>query len=203
MLGFATSTITKNYYHIFYRLNEPTDLGLEEPISYVVVIIGPTNVVSNFNNDIKKFTKSQKMNKSVSEVTRSFANAFQDPRLQHDLLQSTKSEDIQSSISSFLDRSLSTETQIQFPKEGQVIPDRVGPIMFGSLINDIKKRIPIYWSDWKEGAHSSPAITRSLATVFFLYFACILPAIAFGAHNEHNTLGEVSMYSVFFYLRYR
>lgn len=47
--------------------------------------------------------------------------------------------------------------------------------LFGGLINDIKRKAPWYWSDFKDAI-----ALQSLASVFFLYFACLAPIITFG-----------------------
>ncbi|XP_040355258.1 sodium-driven chloride bicarbonate exchanger isoform X3 [Ixodes scapularis] len=47
--------------------------------------------------------------------------------------------------------------------------------LFGGLINDIKRKAPWYWSDFKDAF-----ALQSIASVFFLYFACLTPIITFG-----------------------
>lgn len=46
---------------------------------------------------------------------------------------------------------------------------------FGGLKNDIKRKIPWYWSDFKDAF-----VLQSIASIFFLYFACLTPIITFG-----------------------
>ena len=46
---------------------------------------------------------------------------------------------------------------------------------FGGLVNDIKKRYPLYWSDIKDAFN-----LQCLATWIFIYFAALSPAITFG-----------------------
>lgn len=47
--------------------------------------------------------------------------------------------------------------------------------MFGGLRNDIKRKLPWYWSDFKDAF-----VLQSIASIFFLYFACLTPIITFG-----------------------
>jgi len=56
----------------------------------------------------------------------------------------------------------------------------------GGLINDIKRRLPYYISDYVDGLNS-----RSLASILFLYFACLAPAVAFGGLLSVKTNGEI------------
>lgn len=54
--------------------------------------------------------------------------------------------------------------------------------LFGGLINDIKRKAPWYWSDFRDAF-----ALQSIASVFFLYFACLAPIITFG-----GLLGEAT-----------
>ncbi|KAB7498207.1 Electroneutral sodium bicarbonate exchanger 1 [Armadillidium nasatum] len=54
--------------------------------------------------------------------------------------------------------------------------------LFGGLVNDLKRKIPWYLSDYKDGI-----AMQSVATFFFLYFACLTPIITFG-----GLLGEAT-----------
>ncbi|XP_076044221.1 na[+]-driven anion exchanger 1 isoform X4 [Oratosquilla oratoria] len=47
--------------------------------------------------------------------------------------------------------------------------------LFGGLINDLKRKAPWYISDYKDGISM-----QSIATFFFIYFACLTPIITFG-----------------------
>uniref|UniRef100_T1IXC2 Anion exchange protein n=1 Tax=Strigamia maritima TaxID=126957 RepID=T1IXC2_STRMM len=47
--------------------------------------------------------------------------------------------------------------------------------LFGGLINDIKRKAPWYWSDFKDAM-----AIQCLASFIFLYFACLTPIITFG-----------------------
>jgi len=47
--------------------------------------------------------------------------------------------------------------------------------LFGGLINDVRRRFPHYLSDIKDGLN-----IQCLATFFFIFFACLSPAITFG-----------------------
>lgn len=73
---------------------------------------------------------------------------------------------------------------IRFDAETDVVPASKGktfdPLQrtgrpFGGLINDVKQRYPKYWSDIKDALNG-----QCLATFFFIYFACLSPAITFG-----------------------
>ncbi|GIY34036.1 sodium bicarbonate transporter-like protein 11 [Caerostris extrusa] len=61
------------------------------------------------------------------------------------------------------------------------------------LWDDIRRRSHLYISDFVDGFVGHKTIHKTLSTIFFLYFACILPTIAFGALNDNNTYGEIDV----------
>ena len=64
---------------------------------------------------------------------------------------------------------------------------------FGQGIrDDLMRRLPHYISDYTDGIFGFKTPQKVLSTTCFLYFACILPAIAFGVLNDHNTHGQMS-----------
>ena len=56
----------------------------------------------------------------------------------------------------------------------------------GGFVNDLKRRIPLYGDDFKQGIHP-----KVLASTLFLFFACLANAIAFGALTEQVTGGQI------------
>ncbi len=61
---------------------------------------------------------------------------------------------------------------------------------------DLSRRLPHYVSDYKDGLTGVKTPQKVLSTTLFLYFACILPAIAFGVLNDHNTHGKIGRPSI-------
>ena len=55
------------------------------------------------------------------------------------------------------------------------------------MLEDLKQRIPFYLSDFYDGFVGEKTLHKTISATIFLYFACILPAIAFGVLNFHNT----------------
>ncbi len=46
---------------------------------------------------------------------------------------------------------------------------------FGGMRDDIKRKMPWYWSDFKDALHE-----QSIASFFFMYFACLTSVVTFG-----------------------
>ncbi|XP_038047147.1 sodium bicarbonate cotransporter 3-like isoform X3 [Patiria miniata] len=53
---------------------------------------------------------------------------------------------------------------------------------FGGLVADVRRRLPHYLSDYRDSLH-----LQCVASIFFMYFACITPVITFG-----GLLGEAT-----------
>ncbi|KAJ4442047.1 hypothetical protein ANN_11913 [Periplaneta americana] len=53
---------------------------------------------------------------------------------------------------------------------------------FGGLMNDIKRKTPWYWSDFRDAL-----ALQCIASFIFLYFACLSPIITFGGLLGHAT----------------
>jgi len=58
----------------------------------------------------------------------------------------------------------------------------------GGVINDIKRRFPHYTADIKDGLHP-----KTIASVMFLFFACLAPAVTFGGVMSIQTGGEIGV----------
>ena len=57
---------------------------------------------------------------------------------------------------------------------------------FGGLIKDVKRRYPKYWSDIRDVVS-----IQGLASIIFIYFANITPAITFGGVLSDTTNGAL------------
>lgn len=58
---------------------------------------------------------------------------------------------------------------------------------WGGLVNDVKRRFPLYWSDFKDGFN-----LQTIAAAIFMYFAALSAAITFGglmADKTKNMIG--------------
>ena len=54
------------------------------------------------------------------------------------------------------------------------------------IVRDYKARMPFFWSDIKDGLNA-----QCLAATMFLFFACLSPAVGFGALYETATGGAI------------
>uniref|UniRef100_A0A3Q2CRM4 Sodium bicarbonate cotransporter 3-like n=1 Tax=Cyprinodon variegatus TaxID=28743 RepID=A0A3Q2CRM4_CYPVA len=62
-------------------------------------------------------------------------------------------------------------------------PNRI----FGGLMNDVRRKAPFYWSDIKDALS-----LQCLASILFLYCACMSPVVTFGGLLGEATKGNIS-----------
>ncbi|MCO4771038.1 MAG: HCO3- transporter [Deltaproteobacteria bacterium] len=78
------------------------------------------------------------------------------------------------------------------PREHHIPPELQRTGRFGGgIANDIRRRLPFYGSDFKDGFNA-----KAVASIFFLFFACLAPAVAFGgllAVLTNGSIGAVEM----------
>ena len=64
------------------------------------------------------------------------------------------------------------------------------------LKQDVIRRFPFYWQDFKDGFSGENTLRKVLSTTIFLYFAVLLPVIACGVINAIFTSGKIGVYQI-------
>ncbi|KAI1280695.1 Sodium bicarbonate transporter-like protein 11 [Halotydeus destructor] len=59
------------------------------------------------------------------------------------------------------------------------------------IIENVKRRLKYYASDYTDGIYGDKTIHKVMATTFFLYFICILSSVALGVLNSKITEGKI------------
>ncbi|KAH0615739.1 hypothetical protein JD844_026134 [Phrynosoma platyrhinos] len=118
-----------------------------------------------------------KSTKTATEVGRTFATMFSDITFRQKLLETKTEEEFKEAL--VHQRHLLTVLHEFF---------NVGKGIF----DDIARRFPVYALDFTDGIiGNNKAIGKYITTMIFLYFACLLPSIAFGSLNDENTEGVI------------
>ncbi|XP_073259090.1 solute carrier family 4 member 11-like isoform X2 [Porites lutea] len=94
-------------------------------------------------------------------------------------------------------RQLTSHTKSSFVHQKESRKDSEMCSFGRGLIRDLRRRWPHYLSDFKDGITGHRTIQKLVSTTLFLYFACILPSIAFGVLNSRNTKGQIDVQKVF------
>uniref|UniRef100_T1JV29 Bicarbonate transporter-like transmembrane domain-containing protein n=1 Tax=Tetranychus urticae TaxID=32264 RepID=T1JV29_TETUR len=111
-------------------------------------------------------------------------NSFNDHSLRFDLLDSSKE-----SIKEIL-----KDKAAELSTKSNQVKRKVIHGLDTSLWENISRRVRCYHTDFVDGIVGKKTIHKTLATSLFLYFGCILPAIAFGLLNSKNTNGLIGIH---------
>jgi len=169
----------------FARLASPTRLGVlqqDELTRYVVVILGGSNEV--------------KETKGCFELARSMASVLSDDQYMIDFKNAKNQTDVLDALGSYLERQTTEkgDNDNSGIVEGEDVFKRTGRFC-GGLIEDVKRRYNprVYKSDWTDGITDTPSIIKYVSTIVWLYFAIIMPTIAFGALDSKNTGKQIGV----------
>jgi mannitol/fructose-specific phosphotransferase system IIA component (Ntr-type) len=158
---------------VFVRLAHPLNLGAPDgvPAHFVFVLLGPTGAEMPH-----------------LDALASIARLMSDDEFRYDAGDARTQLDLLAALDRFNARNAPppaarTEAVPQaFPYSGRLC---------GGLIADIRRRLPHYTSDFRDGLHS-----KCLASTLFLFFACLAPAVTFGgimAELTDNYIGATEM----------
>ncbi|XP_052688843.1 solute carrier family 4 member 11-like isoform X2 [Crassostrea angulata] len=185
-------TVTKRHV-VIARLHSPANLGSNShEVQFVILVMAPVR---------------EKSTKSSLETARTFATLFLDIDFRHQLLLAESEYEFK--------QLLHTRTKLLIEEQG--LPEnRKSHLVLSAfeqeeqeggkarcplgqgLIRDLKRRLPHYVSDFRDGFVGNKTIHKVTSTTFFLYFACVLPNIAFGMLNDNNTAGVIDVQKVLF-----
>ncbi|KAK6173066.1 hypothetical protein SNE40_016597 [Patella caerulea] len=157
------------------RLSIPANLGnTAQEVYFVIVILTPTK---------------EKGTKNELETGRTFATLFSDADFRLRLLDANTEEQfkklLEQQTHDLSERQRRTDEKIPVFDDEEVPKMKCG--FMKGIRGDLKRRLPYYWSDYKDGIVGPKSIQKTISTTLFLYFACVLPCIAFGVLNAYNT----------------
>ncbi|XP_061850266.1 solute carrier family 4 member 11 isoform X2 [Colius striatus] len=168
------------------RLERPQNWGENScEVRFVILVLAPPKMKST---------------KTATEVGRTFATMFSDITFRQKLLETKTEEEFKEAL--VHQRHLLTVVNQR--------PSTMGdghrshgpkPLKLHEFLNvgkgisdDIARRLPVYALDFTDGViGNNKAIGKYITTMIFLYFACLLPSIAFGSLNDENTRGAIDV----------
>lgn len=170
------------------RLVRPQNWGENScEVRFVILVLAPPKMKST---------------KTAMEVARTFATMFSDITFRQKLLKTRTEEEFKEALvhqrqllTMMMPRaaghsmsSLHTHRHPRPPKCKDFFP-------FGKGIwVDIMRRFPVYPLDFTDGIiGKGKTVGKYVTTTLFLYFACLLPTIAFGSLNDENTNGAIDV----------
>ncbi|XP_004634378.2 sodium bicarbonate transporter-like protein 11 isoform X1 [Octodon degus] len=170
------------------RLVRPQNWGENScEVRFVILVLAPPKMKST---------------KTATEVARTFATMFSDITFRQKLLRTRTEEEFKEAL--MHQRQLLTMTIPRANGHGRGSfhahrhpqpPQCKDFFPFGRGIReDIVRRFSVYSQDFTDGIiGKSKAVGKYITTTLFLYFACLLPTIAFGSLNDENTNGAIDV----------
>ncbi|RWS30465.1 sodium bicarbonate transporter-like protein 11 [Leptotrombidium deliense] len=156
----------------FVRLKNALNLGSNaERIRFLLLILVPTK---------------EKATKNSYEIGRIFGTLFSDQIFRQKLIEAIDSKDVKDLFAQKVDQLTKLPKGDDTEKQSESIC-KLGV----GLFENFTRRAKLYYSDYVDGVVGNKTIHKTLATVFFLYFACLLPCIAFGVLNAGHTNNKI------------
>lgn len=151
----------------FVRLARPLNLGAPDgrPTRFLFFLLGPPGS-AEMHLDL------------LADIARLMA----DDEFRYDARIARNDQDLLEALKRFAARTAAPKREEPKPDDGLVYTGRLG----GGLMADIRRRLPHYVSDFRDGMH-----TKCIGATIFLFFACLAPAITFGGVMAVQTGGEI------------
>ncbi|KAG1693495.1 Sodium bicarbonate transporter-like protein 11 [Nymphon striatum] len=186
------------------RLKHPANMGRTcHEIKFLILVLTPNK---------------EKGTKNALETGRTFATIFADMEFRQRLLEVHNEDDFKTILLKHAQdlaeeqsnpdkRLMENNVEVEYNQ----YENKMCRFGYG-IKEDLKRRLPHYLSDYTDGEQKEKderekgsycdgsglfghkTIHKVVSTTFFLYFACILPAIAFAVLNDNNTNGKIDMY---------
>uniref|UniRef100_A0A915MC66 Bicarbonate transporter-like transmembrane domain-containing protein n=1 Tax=Meloidogyne javanica TaxID=6303 RepID=A0A915MC66_MELJA len=168
------------------RLSHPTNLGRTmQDLRFIIIVIAPSRA---------------KGTKTALETTRTFATLFADMDIRQRLVMAHSVEAFRATLLEAA-KELALEQSQWRERKSSIHLSQAKEQVFGlgkffpfrGLIEDFKMRKKHYISDYLDGLRGHRTMQKMFSSIIFLYFACLLPAIAFGVLNDDNTGGRINV----------
>ncbi|XP_039719792.1 solute carrier family 4 member 11 isoform X4 [Pteropus medius] len=170
------------------RLDRPQNWGENScEVRFVILVLAPPKMKST---------------KTATEVGRTFATMFLDITFRQKLLKTRTVEEFKEAL--VHQRQLLTmvnhgptsnrKSSVSIQRHHQPLQLKDFLPVGKGIWEDIARRFPVYPLDFTDGIiGKNKAVGKYITTTLFLYFACLLPTIAFGSLNDENTDGAIDV----------
>ncbi|NXB65027.1 S4A11 protein, partial [Struthidea cinerea] len=174
------------------RLERPQNWGENScEVRFVILVLAPPKMKST---------------KTATEVGRTFATMFSDITFRQKLLETKTEEEFKEALVHQRHLLTAANQRPSGKNDGHKSHALPSFLQLHDFLNigkgisdDIARRFPVYALDFTDGIiGNNKAIGKYITTMIFLYFACLLPSIAFGSLNDENTRGAIDVRKTIF-----
>lgn len=154
---------------LFVRLERPLNLGAPDgiPTRFFFFLLGPTTSVSNHLDTLANL-----------------ARLMADEEFRYEAGQAENGQQLLEAFEHFHHRAAPPPDTPAEPQVSEGLQYTGG--FAGGVLADIQRRLPHYLSDFRDGLS-----TKCVASILFLFFACLAPAITFGGVMAVGTGGHI------------
>lgn len=153
---------------VFIRLKHAANLGAPDGIAtrYIFLLIGSKRETTRHLDTLSSIARLMSDNVFHFEVT--YASNQQD-------------------VLDAMERHINRNVLAQPPKKREVsVGLRSAPRLFAGIKDDFARKWPRYIQDFKDGLRA-----KSIASIIFMFFACLAPAVTFGGLMGNETGGLI------------
>ncbi|MFK8112506.1 MAG: PTS sugar transporter subunit IIA [Rubripirellula sp.] len=153
---------------VFVRLKHAANLGAPDGIAtrFIFLMVGSTEQTGQHLDTLSSIARL--MSDNVFHFETTYAKTQQD-------------------VLDAMERHVNRSVLAAAPKPREVTEGlQSAPHLFAGLKADIARRIPHYVDDFKCGLRG-----KSIASIFFMFFACLAPAVTFGGFMGMETGGAI------------
>ncbi|WP_417847411.1 PTS sugar transporter subunit IIA [Thalassoglobus sp.] len=153
---------------VFVRLKHPLNMGAPDRIAtrYLFFLLGPTSAIPGHLDTLALI-----------------ARLMSDDEFRYDLGEAKEHQSLFYAFERAVQRSKPSPAIATSNQDDGL--EYTGKIA-GGLIQDVKRRLPKYWSDFTDGLHP-----KAVASTLFLFFACLAPTVTFGGVMSIETNGDI------------
>lgn len=153
---------------LFIRLRRPANLGAPDGIGtrYIILLLGSTDQTAQHLDTLS-----------------SVARLMSDNVFQFEAIYAPNQQGIAEAIERHVER-----TAFSAPPKPRAVSEALqsGKTPFAGLMADVRRRLPHYVDDIKSGLHP-----KCIASIVFMFFACLAPAVTFGGFMGTETEGAI------------
>ena len=153
---------------VFMRLKHASNMGAPDgvPTRYIFLLIGSTEQTA-----------------SHLDTLSSIARLMSDNVVHFEMMYGDSQQDMLDAMERHVNRNVLAAP----PKPREVSEGlQTEPKLFAGLVSDVKRRLPHYVQDFRDGLKA-----KTLASIIFMFFACLAPAVTFGGLMGVETGGYI------------
>ncbi|GAB1599762.1 sodium bicarbonate transporter-like protein 11 [Argonauta hians] len=175
---------------VIVRLLHPVNMGsTSQEVIFVILVVA---------------SNKEKSTKSVVETARTFCTLFADMDCRYRLLEAKTDQDFREILkeetrmlfSKFARTSKATTSTRMSIVKTEPETEKMKYTFCRGIQDDFKRRLSCYMSDYKDGLNGRKALWKVVPSTIYLYFACILPNVAYGMIISSDTHGAIDIHHV-------